>query len=195
MAGQALVLTAEPDGSGSGSGSGYGSGDGEGDGYGGYGDGYGSGSGSGYGDGSGDGSGYGGYGYGSGSGDGYGSGSGSGSGDGSGYYELLAGYLTHPLVLAAIEDGTDALIGWWRSDLAGQSANGGKRKIEAAAPGVIHEVNGPLRLCTARALHASAKPQEWQGDRWWVVALLGETAREGSKAGALRRLIIEEGAA
>jgi hypothetical protein len=217
---EALVLTPDSDGYGSGSGSGSGSGDGYGYGYG-DGSGYGYGSGSGYGDGSGSGSGYGdgygsgyGYGYGSGSGSGYGygsgygSGSGSGSGYGSGYGDgdgygygdgdgeqlgqVLAQYRTHPLVLRELADGQDVTLAWWRSDENGQSTNGGRGRLVPAQPGLYHEVEGPLQLCSRRALHASCNPGEWEGDRWWVVALLGPIRKDGSKAGALRRLIIEE---
>lgn len=56
----------------------------------------------------------------------------------------------------------------------------------------MHEVTGPLRLCSRNALHASINPGEWSGERWWVVGLLGPVERDGDKAGALRRLIVEE---
>jgi hypothetical protein len=167
MAGQALVLTPEADTSGDG--------DGDGDGYG---DGYGDGSGDGYGDG-----------YGDGSGDGYGYGDGSGYGDGE---AALAAYLAHPLVVAQARAGETVTLAWWRSGPDGQSANGGHPMARPAAPGVIHEVHGPLRLCGPRALHASLRPSAWSGDRWWVVGLLGDITRDGDKAGALRRLIVEE---
>ena len=144
---------------------------------------------SGYGYGSGDGSG-------DGSGYGYGAGSGSGSGYGYGYGEtLLASYLSHPLVTNLTSQGHDITLGWWRSDTSGYSANGGSTRIGTAAPGADQQVTGPLRLCTSRALHACASPREWRGDRWWIVALIGPVEREGSKAGALRRVIIAEAAA
>ena len=212
MAFAPVVLTAEEDqdagdgyGDGNGAGYGYSYGDGNGDGYGdgygngygdGYGYGYGNGNGYGYGDGygagNGDGYGYGdgygdgnGYGYGDGYGYGYGDGYGNGNGNGS-----LAAYLSHPLVVAFARE-ERVTLAFWRSDARGQSANGGRRMV-AAAPGLVQEVEGPLRLCSGRALHASVAPGEWSGVRWWVVALLGEIERDGSKAGALRRLIVEE---
>ena len=55
-----------------------------------------------------------------------------------------------------------------------------------------HGPHGPLRLCGPRALHASLRPSAWSGERWWVVGLLGDITRDGDKAGALRRLIVEE---
>ena len=178
-----------------GSGSGYGYGDGYGSGYG-YGDGYGSGYGSG--DGSGDGSGYGygygdgsgsGYGYGYGSGDGYGYGDGYGSGSGYGYGSgdgLNELYGAHPLVA-----GQEVEVAFWRSDSRGQSANGG-RMTETGRPGLVQEVEGPLKICSPHALHGSLAPGEWKGERWWIVALHHPVQREGNKIGSLKRTIIEE---
>jgi hypothetical protein len=197
-------------GDGSGYGSGYGYGDGSGYGYG-YGDGSGYGYGSGYGDGSGDGSGYGygdgsgyGYGYGYGYGSGDGDGSGYGYGDGSGY-----GYGSKDYWLSAVPYFTNKwpeeqrkryeeakaaglTIAFWRSTQAGGPANGG-RKIEPAAPGVIHTAPGPLRLCESDTLHATFLPPKWQGERWWIVAMHGEVLDDGSdKIGALKREILGE---
>ncbi len=130
-----------------------------------------------------------GYGYGDGSGDGSGSGSGNGDGSGSGD---LSGYLSHPLVMAAVAAGETVTLGWWRSDASGQPVNGGRAMTQPARAGLVQEVPGPLRLCSPHALHASGDPSQWVGDRWWVVGLLGEVRADGAKAGALRRLIIEE---
>ena len=200
-------------GDGDGDGSGYGDGDG-------YGDGYGSGYGYGSGDGSGDGSGSGygsGDGYGSGSGSGYGSGDGSGDGDGSGYgsgdgsgYGSGSGYGdgSEEYWLATIDafasKWPDALrgrlaasrlagakIAFWRSDESGMPSNGGK-KIKPAAPGVVHTAPGPLNLCSAGTLHATLLPPKWKGERWWIVALIGDVIGDGEKFGALRREIIGE---
>ena len=130
-----------------------------------------------------------GSGYGSGDGDGSGSGygSGSGSGSGSGYQLFADSYRTHPL----IKD-KSVVIAFWRSTEDGQSANGGRNRLEPAAPGVTHEVAGPLRLCSSRALHGSLRPDQWQGERWWVVALHEPVERDGNKVGSLKRTIIEE---
>ena len=167
---------------GSGYGDGYGSGAGSGDGYGGYGDGYGSGAG------------YGGYGgYGDGDGSGYGAGSGSGSEE----YWLAAidGFAskwpdTLRDRLGALRR-AGAKIAFWRSDEKGMPSNGGK-KIEAAAPGVIHTAPGPLNLCYAGTLHATLIPPKWKGERWWIVGLIGDVVGDGEKFGALRREIIGE---
>jgi hypothetical protein len=189
------------DGYGSGSGSGYGSGYGSGDGYGsGFGDGYGYG----YGYGSGDGYGYGfGSGFGSGSSSGYGSGSGDGYGFGSGY-----GYGSKEYWLSTIDAfaskwpstlqkrlselrAAGTTIAFWRSDQKGHPSNGGG-KINPAAPGVVHTAPGPLNICNAGTLHATFLPPKWEGDRWWVVALIGDTVTEDDKVGALKREIIGE---
>ena len=154
-------------------GSGYGSG---------YGDGYGDGSGYGYGYGSGDGSG---DGYGSGSGDGYGSGYGDGSGYGSGsktsvILRMVESLVDHPGYLAL-----------WKSDRNGQSCNGGRKDFTASV-GLVQEIDGPLQLCGSRALHATLKPEAWQGERMWLVALHGEVIVDGNKVGALKREFLAE---
>ena len=190
------LLTGDGDGDGSGYGYGYGYGDGSGDGYGsGYGYGYGDGSGYGSGDGSGDGygSGYG-YGYGDGSGDG----SGYGYGDGSGSQEYWRA--TIPCFarkwpdalqqrLAALQR-EGATIAFWCSDENGKACNGGRNK--AVAPGTIEQIAGPLQLCGKRALHATMLPPKWKGDRWWIVALIGEVQQLADKFGALKREVIGE---
>jgi hypothetical protein len=163
----------------------------------------GSGSGSGYGYGDGDGSGYGyGYGYGYGDGDGYGDGYGYGDGDGSGY-----GYGSKEYWLACVDHfaakwpqnaqarldalrRSGATIGFWKSDAAGRACNGGKS--EPVAPGKVETIPGPLKICSEHALHATFIPPKWKGDRWWIVALIGEVQIEEDKAGALTREIIGE---
>ncbi|HEX3110582.1 MAG TPA: hypothetical protein VHU41_15915, partial [Thermoanaerobaculia bacterium] len=122
---------------------------------------------------------------------------GYGSGDGSGYWlrvyrDFVANCdeATRRRLEAAERDA--AVVAFWRSDEHGQSANGG-RPVEAAAPGVVHEIQtGELRLCSAQALHATMDPAQWQGSRLWVVALYGEVKSEADKFGALRREIIAE---
>jgi len=156
----------------------------------------------GYGDGDGDGSGYGygdgdGYGY----GDGYGSGYGYGYGDGYGYgskeYWLatIDGFASkwpeHFRGRLAELRQLGATIAFWRSGNDGQPSNGGK-KIEAAAPGVIHTAPGPLNLCNAGTLHATLLPPKWEGSRWWIVALTGQVIGDEEKYGALSREILGE---
>jgi hypothetical protein len=153
----------------------------------GYGDGSGSGSGSGYGDGDGSGSGY---------GDGSGSGSGYGSGDGGKYWlACLACFVAKlpPLFAerALALQAKGVKLAYWRSTANGQPANQGV-KIDAAAPGVIHKVSGPLKICTSRALHATLIPPKWKGEKWWIVALHGEVVGDDEKMACLEREIIGE---
>jgi len=153
--------------------SGYGSGSGSGDGYGsgsGYGSGYGSGSG---------------YGYGSGSG--YGSGYGSGDGYGYGYGDQEI-YLT-ALLRPHRKDGYTIAI--WRSNEDGSPSNGGDG-IKAAV-GVTHKVPGPLTPnCGRGQLHATLKPSEWKGSRWWVVAMKHPIQTGDDKLWGLERQIIAD---
>jgi len=160
-----------------------------------YGDGY-SGSGSGYGDGY-SGSGYG-YGY-SGYGYGYGDGSGDGSGDGYGsktYWQATILNFAAKWPEAQREKLnaaklSGATIAFWRSSDDGLPSNGGK-KIEPAAPGVIHTSPGPLQTCHSGTLHATLIPPKWKGTRWWIVALHGEVVGDEEKYGCLKREILGE---
>jgi len=171
----------------------------------GYGSGYGDGSGDGYGDGSGDGYGYGygygygdGDGYGDGSGDGYGSGSGDGYGSGSGSKEYWAkmvdtfagGWSQSQTERLSALRADGCTIAYWRSDANARPCNGGRG--EAVRPGLIQTIKGPLCLCGDRALHATAIPPAWKGDRLWIVALKGEVQWQDDKCGALCREIIGE---
>ena len=153
----------------------------------------GSGSGSGYGDGDGDGSG-------SGYGDGYGYGYGSGSGDGDGYGDGSYWPKTIHYFAAKWSDAQrrrmehlkslGAKICFWRSNIDGTPANGGR--LDPAKVGDVHKVEGPLELCSKRAVHATLLPPKWKGERIWIVALLGEVVGDDEKYGALEREIIGE---
>jgi len=87
------------------------------------------------------------------------------------------------------ENGTK--LAYWRSTAKGQPTNQGVKIIEAA-PGVTHEVSGPLEICTSRALHATLVPPKWKGERWWIVALHGEVVGDDEKMACLKREIIGE---
>jgi hypothetical protein len=83
-----------------------------------------------------------------------------------------------------------ATIAYWRSDSRGKPANGGSGVI--AEPGAVHKERGPLNLCSPGTLHATLLPPKWQGERWWIVALIGEVVGDEEKYGALEREIIGE---
>ncbi|CCB64431.1 hypothetical protein [Hyphomicrobium sp. MC1] len=190
MAGVTILRGEAPKGDGSGSGSGYG-----------YGYGYVDGSGSGDGDGDSSGAGAGavdGYGYGDGDGSGYGDGDGSGDGSGSGdgyYWRACIPYFSQKWTDAqrdrlSVLQAAGATIAYWRSDADGRPCNGGDGG--PVEPGMVQKIPGPLRLCGSGALHATLMPPEWRGERWWIVALIGDVIEEGSKLGALEREIIGE---
>jgi hypothetical protein len=157
----------------------------------GYGYGYGSGYGYGYGDGSGYGSG-----SGSGYGDGYGDGSGSGDGYGDGSYWLaclstfIKRWSTRQVERLRELQAAGAKIAYWRSDEHGKACQGGQNK--PVSPGTVETVKGPLDICTSHALHATLIPPKWNGNRLWVVALIGEVVGDEDKYGALQREIIGE---
>ena len=127
---------------------------------------------------------------------GYGSGDGYGYGDGSKEYWLA----TIPSFARKWPDASrsrlrelqsaGATIAFWRSDEAGRACNGGKGK--PVETGTVEEIKGPLEICTKRALHATFIPPKWKGERWWIVALIGEVHSAGDKVGALKREIIGE---
>lgn len=118
------------------------------------------------------------YGY------GYGDGSGDGSGDG---LKVLAANAIQNLGLS----NALGFIAFWKSDKRGLPSNGGKSQTPAA-PGLVEEIPGPLRLCTKNALHATLDPNKWKGERLWLVELHGEIAQESDKVGALKRTILCE---
>ena len=133
-----------------------------------------------------------------GSGYGYGDGYGYGSGDGYGEYWSLtiSGFATkwpeaQRARLTALRE-AGAKIAFWRSNPKGLPSNGGKASLAPAAPGVVHTENGPLKLCAKGTLHATLIPTKWQGERWWIVALIGEVQGDDEKYGALQREIIGE---
>jgi hypothetical protein len=147
----------------------------------------------------GDGYGYGyGYGYSDGYGDGYGDGDGSGDGSGSGSKEYWLACVDHfaakwPQNAQArlIElRRSGATIGFWKSDAQGRACNGGKNN--PVSPGKVETIPGPLKICCEHALHATFIPPKWKGDRWWIVALIGDVQIDEDKAGALTREIIGE---
>jgi len=142
-----------------------------------------------------DGSGYGsgdGSGYGSGDGSGYGSGYGSGSGYGDGYGDGSIAYCAAltDIPEAYIHREAGAVVALWRSNVDGTPANGGTNT--KAVPGLVEETPGPLELCKSGTLHATFRPEKWQGGRLWVVALYGDVAITEDKLGALKRVIIAE---
>src|SRR6516164_5209841 len=127
---------------------------------------------------------------------GYGYGYGYGSGDGSKEYwsSLIAHFASKwdSATKTALEAAQKAghTIAYWRSDAKGKPCNGGDG--EAVKPGLVQKISGPLQLCGNRALHATAIPPQWKGERIWIVALSGEVKWDGDKCGALCREIIGE---
>jgi hypothetical protein len=87
-------------------------------------------------------------------------------------------------------EASGAKIAFWRSRKDGRPANGGN--AEPAYPGLVQKVKGPLELCSPRCLHATYNPPKWQGERIWLVALIGEVKEDENKLGALEREIIAE---
>jgi hypothetical protein len=138
-------------------------------------------------------------------GDDYGDGSGYGHRDGSGYG---TGYVSEEYWTACVDvfaarwpdsqrqslaqyRQMNATIGFWKSDKEGLPSNGGYLSAPVKV-GAEHKVNGPLQICTERALHATLIPPKWKGERMWIVALLGEVQWEEDKCASLHRVIIGE---
>ena len=129
-------------------------------------------------------------GYGSGDGYGYGYGSGYGYGDGSGSGEKLNPVLVARVQLPAGLSDDPRTIALWKSASDGSPANGGRGTV--ARVGLVEEISGPLALCGPRALHATLQPDDWKGERLWIVALEGEVIGDANKMGALKREILAE---
>ena len=139
-------------------------------------------SGDGYGDGDG-------YGYGYGSGDGYGDGYGSGDGYWTSVFTSNGWTEKQKIRLGELME-TPSILAFWKSDAKGLPVNGGFSN-RAAAAGIIEEIRGPLRICTA-GLHATMNPEKWRGERIWVVALHGEAQWQDDKCASLKREILGE---
>ncbi len=61
-----------------------------------------------------------------------------------------------------------------------------------AEPGKIQKVSGPLKICSANALHATLEPHLWMGSRVWMVAMHGEIQWAEDKCASLKREILGE---
>lgn len=84
-----------------------------------------------------------------------------------------------------------AKVAFWRSNKDGKAANGGR--CAPVEPGTIHKEKGPLSdECGRGQLHATLIPPKWEGERWWIVALIGEVRGDDGKYWALEREIIGE---
>lgn len=49
-----------------------------------------------------------------------------------------------------------------------------------------------LVLCQRGVLHATLIPPKWRGERWWIVALIGDVLEGDDKLGALKREVVGE---
>lgn len=169
----------------------------DGAGYGGEGDGSSCGLGVGYGFGYDDGHGFGlgdGYNYGFGYRDGDGYGDGYGVGDKAYWSSAIDWFAarwpeTQRRRLVELR-AQGATIAYWRSDADGRACNGGSN--EPVESGTVETVDGPLKICTEQALHATLLPPKFDGPRWWIVALIGEVQESDTKLGALKREVIGE---
>ena len=85
---------------------------------------------------------------------------------------------------------TGAKIPFWRSGSDARACNGGSNN--PVYPGLVETSKGPLSLCAKGTLHATLIPPKWKGERWWVVALIGEVVGDDEKYGCLTREIIGE---
>ena len=79
---------------------------------------------------------------------------------------------------------------FWRSNDDGTPSNGGKKT--KAQIGLTEEIEGPLELCSARALHGTLNPTKWKGPRWWVVALHELVVDQDEKSGSLKRTFLAD---
>lgn len=92
-----------------------------------------------------------------------------------------------------LEKDPDAVLALWNSDKNGKPCNGGSRRCTAARPGLIQRAKKPFLMCGPNALHATMTPEEWDGERVWIVALLGEkNINFYQKMGATKREILGE---
>ena len=126
----------------------------------------------------------------------------NGSGDGSGYgygskeyWQACLKFFADKWSVAqkarfSLLKKTGATIAYWRSDASGRACNGGSNN--PVSVGAIEKSAGPLVLCQNGVLHATLMPPKWKGERWWVVALLGNVVGDEDKFGALEREVLGE---
>ena len=131
-----------------------------------------------------------GYGYGDGDGYGYGYGSGDGYGDGYLLQVSVAAWSDSQRHRWTELQADSCTLAFWRSDQSGEACNGGSGT--PAKIGDMQTIQGPLEICTRRGLHATMKPEAYQGSRLWIVALHGEVQWSEDKCAALKREIIGE---
>ncbi len=117
--------------------------------------------------------------------------SGYGYGYGSGYWRIVVASLLDKCKRLRELWTSDSFLALWKSNSKGLPLNGGAAST-GAREGLIQKESGPLSLCHAGTLHATLKPEKWQGDRLWLVAMHGEVAITDDKVGALEREIICE---
>lgn len=91
----------------------------------------------------------------------------------------------------------DARLTYWCSSDDGTPTNGGD--LDSVEPGDVHKIddNDELAVCPdpergEAGLHGTDNPHRWQGDRVWIVALIGEVMRGVYKMAARRREIVCE---
>lgn len=135
-------------------------------------------------------------------GDGYGVGVGYGAGDGFGCgYGCGVGYSYDKFFEQFLESTIPketylkfkkigAKIAIWKTNKDATPSNGGSGGVRKA--GDVEEVEGPLEICTERALHATLEPQIWKGERMFAVALYPPVVGNGEKYASLKREIIME---
>jgi len=82
-------------------------------------------------------------------------------------------------------------LAFWRSGKDGKPLNGGTGP--ARQVGMIEEEKGPLVPCRPGALHATMSPEQWKGERLWVVVLYPPVVKvDDDKFASLKREIIAE---
>ena len=81
-------------------------------------------------------------------------------------------------------------MAFWRSHEDGSPSNGGGGGPRKLAQ--VEEIAGPLEICTKNALHGTLEPNNWKGNRWWVVALYPPVQKDGDKIASLKREIIAD---
>lgn len=92
------------------------------------------------------------------------------------------------LIAPFVRDGSTVVF--WRSNKDGAPANGGSGT--KAAVGLVEVIDGPLSICTEKALHGTIDPTKWKGERWWIVALQHPVQIDGDKVGSLKRTFLAD---
>lgn len=93
-----------------------------------------------------------------------------------------------PYLIELNQDAEGFVYAFCKTNEDGTPSNGGSGTI--CKEGAVHEVEGPLKICTKNALHATIDVNKWDGEALWLVKMYEPVVMEGDKIGSLKREVV-----